>query len=170
MQSGFRNATKELIFYTDGDGQYDVQELRRFLFSLSPDVDVVQGYKTSRADSKLRVIAGKLYGGLAKALFRLSIKDVDCDFRLMRREVVEGLHLTCRSGAICVDLMSQIQNRGWRVLESPVQHYPRRHGKSQFFRAGPIARTLKDMFRLWLQRGLFKGNSRHHAWSPSDRQ
>jgi len=154
LQSGFRNAAKELIFYTDGDGQYDVHELRRFLFSLSSDVDVVQGYKTGRADSRLRVIAGRIYGGLAKALFRLRIKDVDCDFRLMRRKVIESVHLTCRSGAICVDLMSQIQNRGWRVLESPVSHYPRRHGRSQFFRVGPIARTLKDMFRLWFRRGL----------------
>jgi glycosyltransferase involved in cell wall biosynthesis len=150
LQSGFRNATKELIFYTDGDGQYDIQELRSFLLLMSPEVDVVTGYKTNRADSKLRVIAGRLYSGLTNVLFRLHIKDVDCDFRLIRRTVIESLHLTCRSGAICVDLMSQIQNRGWRVLEAPVKHYPRRHGRSQFFAAGPIARTLREMFRLWL--------------------
>jgi len=154
LQSGFQNAAKELVFYTDGDGQYDVQDLRRFLSLLSPEVDVVQGYKANRADSRLRAVAGKLYGGFAKLLFRLRVKDVDCDFRLVRRKVVESINLTCRSGAICVELINQVQNRGWRVVESPVKHYPRRRGRSQFFRVGPIARTLKDMFRLWFRRGL----------------
>jgi len=161
LQSGFQNATKELVFYTDGDGQYDVRDLRRFLSLLSPEVDVLQGYKANRADSKLRIIAGKLYGGFAKLLFRLRVKDVDCDFRLVRRKVVENMNLTCQSGAICVDLMSQIQHSGWRVLESPVKHYPRQHGRSQFFRPGPVARTLKDMFRLWLRFGPLRANPRH---------
>jgi len=160
LQSGFRNATKELIFYTDGDGQYDVHELRRFLSLLSPQVDVVQGYKANRADSKLRLLVGNLYCAFVKALFRLRIKDVDCDFRLMRREVFESLHLTCRTGAICVDLTSQIQYKGWKVLESPVNHYPRRYGKSQCFRPGPIARTLRDLLRLWLRLKPLRANPR----------
>lgn len=155
---GFRNATKELIFYTDGDGQYDVRELKNLLPLLSPGVDAVVGYKTRRADSKLRAAVGKLYGRLVRLLFRLCVRDVDCDFRLVRRSVVERLALGCHSGAICVELMRRIEMQGFRVVEAPVSHYPRPHGRSQFFRAGPIARTLFDVGRLWVQLVLLKRN------------
>jgi glycosyltransferase involved in cell wall biosynthesis len=156
LQSGFSNSTKELIFYTDGDGQYDVGELRNLLAKLTPEVDMVMGFKILRADSVHRSLVGKLYHGTVKTLFRLKVRDVDCDFRLVRRKVVETLHLTSRSGAICVDLMCQIERLGYHVVEVPVNHYPRLHGRSQYSRVGPVARTVFDVFRLWIQLVLLK--------------
>ena len=169
LRSGFSNSTKELIFYTDGDGQYDVGELRNLLPQLTPEVDMVTGFKIHRADSVHRSFIGKLYHGMVKTLFRLKVRDVDCDFRVVRRKVMEGIHLTSRSGAICVDLMCQIERRGYRVVEVPVNHYPRLHGRSQFFRVGPVARTVFDIFRLWFQLVLFKrGRARGNPTAASN--
>lgn len=156
LQSGFSNSTRELIFYTDGDGQHDVRELRNLLAELTPEVDMVMGFKIRRADLVHRSFVGKLYHRIVKIFFGLKVRDVDCDFRLVRRKVVEALHLTSRSGAICVDLMCQIERRGYRVVEVPVNHHPRLHGCSQFFRVGPVARTVFDVFRLWIELVLLK--------------
>lgn len=156
LQSGFNNAVKDLVFYTDGDCQYDVGELGKLLAKLTPDVDVVTGFKITRSDSAHRVVLGDLYHRFVKTLFRLKIKDVDCDFRLIRRRVLDAISLTSRTGAICVDLMCQIERHGCRVVEVPVNHYPRLHGHSQFFRAAPVTRTLVDILRLWIQLVLLK--------------
>lgn len=156
LQSGFSHATKDLIFYTDGDCQYDVRELEKLLQKMSVDVDVVNGFKINRADAAHRAVVGRLYHRLVKTFFRLRVRDVDCDFRLIRRKAMEAISLTSRTGAICVDLMCQIERSGCRVVEVPVNHFPRLHGKSQFFRVGPVARTMVDVFRLWINLILLK--------------
>jgi glycosyltransferase involved in cell wall biosynthesis len=151
LRSGFSSATKQLVFYTDGDGQYDVGELRELFARLEADVDVVNGYKLERADPALRTLIGKVYQRLTKALLNLKIRDVDCDFRLIRRPVLDAVSLTFRSGAICAELMAQIERAGFRIVEVPVHHYPRRSGQSQFFRLAPVARTIFDISRLWVR-------------------
>jgi glycosyltransferase involved in cell wall biosynthesis len=167
LQSGFRSATKDLVFYTDGDGQYDVQELSALLAELSLGRDMVNGYKIRRADSFGRTLVGKAYQALVKALFRLRIKDVDCDFRLLRRKVIESVPLTCRSGAICVELMAQVERAGFLVAEVPVHHYPRLSGRSQFFRLGPVARTLRDVLQLWIRLVVLKRGPTLQVDGPS---
>jgi glycosyltransferase involved in cell wall biosynthesis len=167
LQSGFRSARKDLVFYTDGDGQYDVQELSALLAELSPERDVANGYKIQRADSFARRLMGRAYQSLVKNLFRLRVRDVDCDFRLLRRKVIEAVPLTCRSGAICVELMAQVERAGFRVAEVPVHHYPRLAGRSQFFRWGPVARTLRDVLRLWVHLVVLKRGVTPQAVDPS---
>src|SRR5436190_5988595 len=78
LRSGFRHATNDLVFYTDGDGQYDVRELSSLLPLMTADCDVVNGYKVKREDPVHRVILGSVYNRLARLLFRLPIRDVDC--------------------------------------------------------------------------------------------
>ena len=151
LATGYRSATKDWVFYTDGDGQYDVRELAKLWAMAGDGVDGVVGYKTQRADSWARRVIGKLYNAVVRFLFRLKVRDVDCDFRLLRRKVVESVSLTARSGAVCVDLMRQVQDGGFRILETPVSHYPRLHGKSHFFRVAPVARTGFDLLRLWFR-------------------
>ena len=151
LRTGFGHARKDLIFYTDGDGQYDARELD-VLFPLMTDgVEVVNGYKIARADERHRVVIGKFYNRLARFLFRLPIRDVDCDFRLMRREAVERLDLVSSSGVICVEMVRKLYADGRVFVEVPVHHYPRRHGRSQFFTFGRVARTAFDFFVLWLK-------------------
>jgi glycosyltransferase involved in cell wall biosynthesis len=166
LQSGFRSATKELVFYTDGDGQYDVQELTALLAALSPGRDVVNGYKIHRADSFGRMLMGKIYQSFVTTLFRLRVRDVDCDFRLLRRKVIESVSLTCRSGAVCVELMAQVERAGFHVAEVPVHHYPRLTGRSQFFRLGPVVRTLLDVLQLWIRLVVLKRGPTPQAIGP----
>jgi len=148
LRSGFQSATKELVFYTDGDGQYDPAEMRQLVAALAADVDVVQGYKLERHDPVYRVIIGELYGWCVRLLFGLKIRDVDCDFRLIRREALNAVDLTIDSGAICVELVRKLQDGGFRFREVPVHHHRRQFGRSQFFSPRRILRTWRDLLRL----------------------
>src|SRR3984893_11614377 len=93
LQTGFRSATKELIFYTDGDAQYDPAELSVLWARMTPDCDLFNGYKISRAPPLHRIIIGRLYHYIVSTLFGLKLRDVDCDFRLMRRTIFERINL-----------------------------------------------------------------------------
>jgi glycosyltransferase involved in cell wall biosynthesis len=149
LQTGFRAATKEFIFYTDGDAQYDPAEMALLWAKMSPDADMVNGYKISRADPLHRVIIGRLYHHIVSMLFGLKMRDVDCDFRLMRRAIFERINLEKTSGVICLEMMKKIQDAGFRIVEVPVHHYHRAFGKSEFFNVRRIVRTARDVTRLW---------------------
>jgi len=147
--TGFYSCSKEWIFYTDGDGQYDVDEVRALLAEVNPDVDVVNGYKIRRSDPIYRVWLGKLYLHAMRWSFFLKIRDVDCDYRLMRRRIFDRFQLHCDSGVICVELMKKIEHFGCKVIEVPVHHYPRRHGSSEFFRIRHLSRVFLQLVALW---------------------
>jgi len=147
--TGFKNAKKDLIFYTDGDGQYDVRELHNLLAQLNPNIDLVNGYKVKRADAWYRVLIGGLYRRAMRFVFRLSIRDVDCDFRLFRRYIFETISLESRSGVICVEMAKKFEQAGFRMVEIPVSHYPRMHGRSEFFRLRHLVHTFKGLLKIW---------------------
>src|SRR5262245_11010761 len=148
LQTGFRSATKELIFYTDGDAQYDPTEMSTLWAAMRPDADMVNGYKISRSDPLHRVIIGRIYHHTVSILFGLSVKDVDCDFRLMRRSLFDRISLEKNSGVICLEMMKKITDAGFRIVEVPVHHYHRAYGQSQFFNFPRLARTAIDVFLL----------------------
>ena len=141
LRSGFANATKELVFYTDGDAQYDPEELRVLWPQMTDAVDLVNGYKISRSDPLHRIVIGRVYHYTVKTLFGLSVRDVDCDFRLIRRRVFDRVSLEHNSGVICLEMMKKIQDAGFRIAEVPVHHYHRVFGKSQFFNVRRLVRT-----------------------------
>jgi glycosyltransferase involved in cell wall biosynthesis len=151
LRTGFASASKELVFYTDGDAQYDPRELVDLYAAMGPEVDFVNGYKIGRSDPLHRVVIGRLYHWFVRIGFALRIHDVDCDFRLIRRHVFEKVKLTRSSGVICVELMKKTQDHGFRIAQVPVHHYHRTYGKSQFFNLPRVARTLVDLMRLWLE-------------------
>ncbi len=156
LRSGFQAATKEWIFYTDGDAQYDVREMARLIEHAGPEVDVVQGYKIDRHDPLHRIIIGRMYHWLVKTAFGLKLRDVDCDFRLIRRTVFDKVVLRHDSGVICAEMMTKIQRAGFRVVEVPVHHYQRAHGKSQFFNFPRIARVIRNLTGLWISMVLLR--------------
>jgi len=151
LRTGFVSGSREWIFYTDGDAQYDVRELEVLLQHAGPDVDIVQGYKIARGDPLHRKIIGRVYHWGVKIAFGLPYRDVDCDFRLIRRTVFDKIRLDHDSGVICVEMMSKIHRAGFRHVEAPVHHYQRSHGKSQFFNFPRIARTLWNLSGLWIR-------------------
>jgi glycosyltransferase involved in cell wall biosynthesis len=151
LRSMFAAATKDLIFYTDGDAQYDPAELSMLYGHLTPDVDVVQGYKIARSDPLHRKIIGRVYHHFVRFWFGLHLRDVDCDFRLFRRHVLESFPLESVSGCITVEMMTRIEEGGFVVKEVPVHHYHRAFGESQFFNFPRVARTLSELTLLWLR-------------------
>ena len=148
LKSGFAAATKELIFYTDGDAQYDVRELA-LLWARREGADLVNGYKIRRSDPFHRVVVGRAYHWFTRTIFRLPVRDVDCDFRLIRRTVFDRVKLEYDSGLICVELMTRVHRAGFRIDQVPVHHFHRMHGRSQFFNFSRVARVLVGMLGFW---------------------
>lgn len=149
LRSGFQAATKDLVFYTDGDAQYDVFELRKLLTAVQEGVDVVNGYKIRRSDPWYRGVIGTIYADLMRTLFRFRVRDVDCDFRVIRRSALERVELYHASGVICVELVKKLELAGAQFVDFPVHHYYRAHGRSQFFNFPRLFRTGLGILRLW---------------------
>ncbi|HNP72743.1 MAG TPA: glycosyltransferase family 2 protein [Kouleothrix sp.] len=149
LRVGFRECRKDLIFYTDGDAQYDPRELKLLLPAMADDIDVVNGWKIERHDPLHRVIIGRMYHHFVKLIFGFKLRDVDCDFRLMRREVFDLIDLESPDGTICLELVKKLQDAGCRFAEVPVHHYHRTYGKSQFFNFRRLSRVLPHVAWLW---------------------
>ena len=148
LKSGFKAATKDLVFYTDGDAQYDVSELRK-LMEYIEDYDFVTGIKIKRADKIYRVLLSKIYYHITKLLFGIKIRDISGDFRLFRKEVVDNLNLASNSGTICLEMVKKIQNMNYRIKEIYVHHYPRASGDSVYFVPLPVIKTFIELIPVW---------------------
>jgi glycosyltransferase involved in cell wall biosynthesis len=169
LQTGIRSATKELIFYTDGDAQYDPGELALLWPHLTANADIVNGYKISRSDPLHRIIIGRLYHHIVAVMFGLKMRDVDCDFRLMRRSMFDRIDLEKTSGVICLEMMKKVQDAGFRMVEVPVHHFHRAYGKSQFFNFRRIFKTGIDVMRLWFALVIRRQHRRAPATSVAPR-
>jgi glycosyltransferase involved in cell wall biosynthesis len=170
LRTGFETASKELVFYTDGDAQYDPRELMALYQQLTPEIDFVNGVKMGRSDPFHRIVIGRLYHNFVRLMFGLRLKDVDCDFRLMRRKVFDKVILTRTSGVICVELMKKVQDHGYRIAQVPVRHYHRTYGKSQFFNLRRVGRTLMDLIHLWMDLAVRKEHLKKKAESEPGRE
>jgi len=149
LRTGFSAATKEWIFYTDGDAQYNPLEMPLLVKALRDGADVVNGFKTHRNDPSIRILLGDIYNSVVKYAFGLRLKDVDCDFRLLRRTIFNNIELESDSGSICVEMIKKIQDAGFRFAEVPVSHYHRQYGTSQFFNWRRLLRTAQQLLILW---------------------
>lgn len=152
LRSGFAAARFPWVFYTDGDGQYDPGQLTTLLERAGEGVGLVNGYKLKRHDPAHRVWIGRIYNALVRALFHIRLSDVDCDFRLIRREIVQPGCLRAKGGTICLEIALMAEASGLRTVEAPVRHSPRLHGQSQFFRVAPLWNTLRELTRLYANR------------------
>lgn len=155
LKSGFSASTKDLVFYTDGDGQYDVSELPLLLEKLADDIDVVNGYKIKRSDPWYRVLVGGVYQRVMRIAFLLPIRDPDCDFRVIRKRLLERIQLISTTGTICIELIKKLDLAGARFSEVGVSHYFRTYGKSQFFNFPRVLRTLWRLGMLWFELMVF---------------
>ena len=149
LRSGFATAKKDWVFYTDGDSQYNPLELVNLVDALKEGVDLVNGYKLARNDSWMRILIGRAYHYLVKFLFNIPIRDVDCDFRLIPRNVLVDIDLKSVSGAICLEMVKKIADAGYVFAEVPVNHYSRKYGVSQFFVPWRVLRTLRQIAQLY---------------------
>ncbi len=149
LRTGFAAATREWVFYTDGDAQYNPLELINLVEALRDGVDVVNGYKISRNDPLVRKIVGRLYHYFVKYTFGFKLRDVDCDFRLIRRALFDEIPLESDSGTICLEMVKKFQDAGYVFAEVPVHHYHRQYGVSQFWNWRRLFRTARQLASLW---------------------
>src|SRR4029453_14704925 len=144
------------------DAQYDPSEMAVLWHAFGEGVDLVNGYKISRSDPLHRIVIGRIYHHTVKILFGLKVRDVDCDFRLMRRSIFERVVLEKNSGVICLEMMKKIQDAGFHIAEVPVHHYHRAHGRSQFFNFRRLFKTAVDVMKLWFVLVVRQEHLRHH--------
>ncbi len=149
LKDGFKNSRYDLVFYTDGDGQYDVTELPLLYSLMTKDVNFINGIKMERQDFAYRVIVGNFYALCMRWAFMLPVYDVDCDFRLVRRSLLSKISLRGNSGSICIELVKKSQKAGARFRQVSVHHYPRQFGNSQFFNPKHLFKTFSEIIPLW---------------------
>lgn len=147
IRTGFDNAEHEFVFYTDADNQFDVAELEYFL-PLMDEYDVVIGFRVYRYDTVLRSITSWLYNRLVGLLFRTRVRDVDCAFKLVRRQVLTHVSLECDNFFIDTELVARARKWNYRIAQKGVRHYPRTAGQTTV-RPGDIPRTLREVARMW---------------------
>jgi glycosyltransferase involved in cell wall biosynthesis len=151
LKSGFAQATKNWIFYTDGDGQYDIKEITRLL-PYAPDYDLVNGYIIKRRDQLYRLAASKMYQFFLEIFFGKTLIYTNCDFRLVRKEAVSRIQINSDSGFAPAEMIIKLLRSGARVKEVEVSHSVRRYGHSQFLNFKKLFNITKDMIQFILQK------------------
>ncbi len=147
LRTGVTSARYDYVFFTDSDNQFDVSELEYFL-PLMDEYEMVTGFRVYRYDTVLRCILSWIYNRLVGVLFRLRVRDVDCAFKLMRREVVQQVSIECDNFFVNTELLAKARKWNFRIAEKGVRHYPRMAGETTV-RPSDIPRTLATVFSMW---------------------
>ncbi|MEN6386657.1 MAG: glycosyltransferase family 2 protein [Phycisphaerales bacterium] len=150
LQSGFKTATKEYVFYTDGDGQFDIKELP-LLFEYTNDYDIVTGFRINRQDNFVRKINAFCWTTMANFLFGMKIKDMDCAFKLYKRKIFDEITLKSTGALINTEIFARASNKGYKIYQLGVHHYPRTAGKQTGANIKVILRAFKELFALYKQ-------------------
>ncbi len=149
LRSGFDAARGRLVFYTDADNQFDLTELSGFL-PLMEQTDAVLGYRVGRQDGAFRLLVSNGYNALASFAFGMSVRDLNCSFKLFRREALTSLRLEEDHFFIDTEIVVQLHRAGYRYVQKGVRHYPRTAGKSSV-RPSDVPRTFLALLRLWVK-------------------
>ncbi len=148
LKSGFAASRKAYVFFTDGDGQFDVDEIER-LVPFVPEYDVVVGYRLDRAEGGLRKLNAALWNGLVHRLFHIPARDVDCAFKLFKRAVFDVVRVEAEGAMISTEMLARAVRAGFRIHEVGVHHFERRHGKPTGANPLVIARAFYELFKLY---------------------
>jgi glycosyltransferase involved in cell wall biosynthesis len=148
LRSGFDNATLDYIFFMDSDGQFDINDVDRFLPYLD-NYDVVVGYREKRADPLIRSLNTWLYHLYIRFLFGLTIKDMDCAFKMFKRSAYLMVKPIKSDGALfSAEFLIKLKKRGIAIREVSVRHFPRRFGKQTGANIKVIMRMFKECWKL----------------------
>ncbi|MBN2063548.1 MAG: glycosyltransferase family 2 protein [Sedimentisphaerales bacterium] len=147
LQSGFRAATKQWVFYTDGDGQFDMNELKDII-PLAQKYDIVTCYRKDRQDNIVRKLNGWAWCKLVNLLFGLGLRDIDCAFKLYRREMFDNMELVSRGALIDTEVLARAKKAGYSMVQYGVCHYPRRFGSPTGGNIKVILKAFGELFKL----------------------
>ncbi len=130
LRTGFAAATRPLVFFTDSDRQFDVMDLGALLSAIA-DADVVIGHRIGRRDGTLRGGLSLGYNAIVRTLLGIRVRDVNCAFKLLRREVLAQMPLTSKRYTINAEIIARAARAGFRIHEVPVPHRARQSGRSK---------------------------------------
>ena len=147
LQSGFRAAAKEYVFYTDGDGQFDIGELKDVIL-LREQADIVTCYRVNRTESFVRKFNAWGWSSLVNFLFKLELRDIDCAFKLYKREIFDQIEMHSTGALIDTEILARAKNAGYTMIQHGVKHYPRLAGQSSGAKLSVILRAFKELFAL----------------------
>ena len=147
LQSGFKNATKELVFYTDGDKQFDIGELKDIIH-LIDKCDIVSCYRISRQDRILRKLNAWAWNKLVCFLFKLKIKDIDCAFKLYKRKIFDDIIILSSGALVDTEILARAVAKGYTIKQVGVRHFPRTAGKSTGANPLVILKAFKELLKL----------------------
>jgi glycosyltransferase involved in cell wall biosynthesis len=161
LRTGFKSASKNLVFYTDCDEPVDLNEIERALARMVPGVDLVIGYRIDRHDTARRWLYSTVYNFLARLLFGLDVRDVNFSFKLIRRTVLQRISLRAGSTFIDGEVLAESVRCGYRMVEIPIEYYPRQQGRSSFDSLSAAFFALREMLGYFLDTRVL---ARASAW------
>jgi glycosyltransferase involved in cell wall biosynthesis len=147
LQSGFKAATKKLVFYTDGDGQFDISEMP-LLLPLTERYDIVSCYRLNRQENFIRRFNGWAWTKLVCFLFDIKIRDIDCAFKLYKREIFDNIQMSSLGALISAEVLARAARKGYSITQKGVHHYPRTAGAQTGANLKVILRAFKELFKL----------------------
>jgi glycosyltransferase involved in cell wall biosynthesis len=153
LKAGFAAATQDLIAFIPADQQFDFGEVRRLLDRLTPDMTIVSGWRVNRQDNLVRKLNGLGWNLVVTMLFGRLIHDIDCGFKLFRRDLLNHIHVESNGAMIDTEMLAEARARGYKMTEVPVTHLPRVAGQPTGANLKVILRAFRDLFkfrlRLW---------------------
>jgi glycosyltransferase involved in cell wall biosynthesis len=149
LRTGLQSASKELVFYTDCDRPIALEDIGRVLPLIESGADLVAGYRVDRYDTPRRFLYSKIYNFLCRLLFHIPVRDVNFSFKLLKRELLDCVRLSAGSVFIDGELLAEAVRCGYRVVEIPVEYFPRNSGKSSFDGLDAALYTLREMLAYW---------------------
>ena len=149
LKTGFSNSKHKLLFFTDSDNQFDVREISR-LIPLIRDVDIVCGFRIYRFDPLTRLVLSWGFNLLVRIVFRIKVRDIDCAFKLFRREVFDRVEIQSKKFFVNAEVLAKAKYYGFTMCEVGVRHYPRPAGRSTV-RPSHVPSTLAELARIWIE-------------------
>jgi len=156
LQRGFASARKEYVFFTDGDGQFDIREIKLLVDGLGDgcdagdqdSYDVMVGYRLDRQDPFIRKVNAWCWTTLCNTVFGMRIRDIDCAFKLIPRRLLDGISLHSSGAMISAELLARLTRKGVRIGQVGVHHFPRRAGQPTGANPKVILRAFIELFKL----------------------
>lgn len=148
LRSGLREARGELVFFSDADLQFDLAELAALL-DHADRFDIVAGYRSPRRDPAGRRLIAWLWGRLVDLLFDLRVRDIDCAFKVFRREAIDAMPIASIGAFVNTEILARARRAGYRIRQVPVSHRPRRHGRQSGARPRVVLRAAVELASLY---------------------
>ena len=148
LRAGFANSTKDWVFFMDSDGQFDFSEIKLLIEQKEKGADIVVGYRAKRSDNFMRKLNAFGWGVIIRILFGYLARDIDCAFKLFKREILNKITIDTDGAMVTTEFLAGAKARGYKIVEIPVSHFPRKEGSSTGADLHVIIKAFRDLFKF----------------------